>query len=98
MLLHFLDKVLGVLEEKPGSGAVAANFNAPVVVRERHASIRSPLSAERATQRVNLEVGVGLEDADALAEVLERDVMQPGGEATHTAADAHVLSGEAAAL
>ena len=98
MLLHFLDKVLGVLEEELGSGAVAANLDAAVVVCKGHAAVRRPLSAERAAQRVNFEIRVGLEDANALAEVLEGNVVQPGGEAAHAAADAHVLAGEAAAL
>lgn len=98
MLLYFLDEVLGVLEEKLGSCAVAADFNAAVAVRERHAAVRRPLGAERAAQRVNFKVGVGLEDANALAEVLEGNVVQPGGEAAHTAADAHVLAGVSAAL
>ena len=98
MLLHFVDEVLGVLEEKLGPGAVAANLDATVVVCERHASVRRPLGAEGATQRVNFEVRVGLEDANALAEVLEVDVVQPGGEAANAAVDAHVIAGEAAAL
>ena len=98
MLLHFVDEVLGVLEEKLGPGAVAANLDATVVVCERHAAIGSPLGAEGATQRVNFDVRVGLEDANALAEVLEGDVVQPGGEAANAAADAHVIAGEAAAL
>lgn len=98
MLLHFLDKVLGVLEEKLGPGAVAANLDATVVVCERHAAIGSPLGAEGATQRVNFEVDIGLEDADPLAEVHEGNVVQPGRESTHAAADAHVLAGVAAAL
>ena len=98
LLLHFADKVLGVLEEKLGPGAVAANLDATVVVCERHAAIGSPLGAEGATQRVNFEVRVGLEDADALAEVLEGNVVQPGRESAHAAADAHVLAGVSAAL
>lgn len=98
VLLHFVDEVLGVLEENLGPGAVAANLDATVAVCERHAAVRGPLGAERATQRVNFKVGVGLEDANALAEVLEWNVVQPGRESTYAAADAHVLACEAAAL
>ena len=78
--------------------AVATDFDAAVVVCERHAAVRRPLGAERTHQGVNLEIGVGFENADALAEVHEGNVVQPGRESTHAAADAHVLSGEAAAL
>lgn len=95
LLLHFADKVLGVLNKKLCMGTVATDLYAAVFVRKSHASVRSPLGTERASQRVNFEVDVGLEDLNSLTEVLKRNVVKPCSESGYGTADAHVLSCEA---
>lgn len=98
LLLNFADKVLGVLNEKLCVGSIATDLYAAVFVRESHASVRSPLGTERAAQCVHFEIRVCLQQSNSLAEILKGDVMQPGGETSHTAAGAHVLAGVSAAL
>lgn len=65
LLLHFSDKLFGVLNKKLCVVSVAVDFNEAVSERECHTAVRSPLGTERASQRVNFEVDVGLEDLNS---------------------------------
>lgn len=98
LLFHFADEVLGVLNEKLCVGSVATDLDAAVFVRESHSSVRSPLCAKRATQRVHFEIRVCLQQSNSLTEILKGNVMQPCSESGYAAANAHVLTCETAAL
>lgn len=98
LLLHFADKVLGVLNKKLCVGSIATDLYAAVFVRDSHASVRSPLCAKRTAQCVHFEIRVCFQLSKSLTEILKGDVMQPCSEPGYAAADAHVLSCETAAL
>lgn len=98
LLLHFADKVLGVLNKKMCVGSVATDLDAAVFVRESHSSERSPLCAKRAAQCVHFEIRVCLQQSNSLAEILKGNVMQPCSKSGYAAANAHVLTCETAAL